>query len=104
MTLLFVCSRNKKRSPTAEQVAINLGFSASSGGVDMNADYIVGQEDILDAQTIICMETRHKQLLMKRFGALLSNKKLVVWNIPDNYALGDPALIAIVEQKLLNIQ
>lgn len=104
MTLLFVCSRNKKRSPTAAQVARNLGMDAMSGGLDPHADYVVGHEDVVWATNIICMEERHCQLLSKRFGALLSGKKVEVWNVQDQYQHGDPDLIQFVERKLLNIK
>ncbi len=81
MTILFLCSLNKKRSPTCEEVALERGLKAFSAGVDPRAEYVVGQDDIISAETIICMEKRHYTLIQKRFGALLADKKIHVWNI-----------------------
>lgn len=100
MNFLFICSRNRLRSPTAESVAIELGLSAQSAGVAPDADTELTQEHILWADKIIAMESVHKSKITKKFSHLLKNKKVIVWNIKDNYEFMQPELIKILQEKL----
>jgi predicted protein tyrosine phosphatase len=98
---LFVCSKNRLRSPTAEEVFSKLpGIECASAGTDDLANVPLDPELIESADTLYAMETSHHSRITQKFGPYLKGKKIVVLNIPDNYAFMQPALISILERKL----
>ena len=80
--LLFICSRNQWRSPTAEKIYSQKGFSARSAGTSPNAKRTVSVKDIQWASHIFVMEKKHKQRLIAKFARLLEYKKVIVLDIP----------------------
>ena len=94
--LLFICSRNQWRSPTAEKVYTQKGFSARSAGTSPNAKRTVSVKDIQWASHIFVMEKKHKQRLVAKFNRLLTYKKVIVLDIPDDYQFMDKELISIL--------
>jgi predicted protein tyrosine phosphatase len=97
--LLFICSKNQWRSPTAELLFRNHPVhQASSAGTSDKARIRVNQKMIDRADAIFVMERKHQQLLKQRFD--LTGKQLVVLDIEDNYPFNDPELIAILEDVL----
>ncbi|KVW31895.1 low molecular weight protein tyrosine phosphatase family protein [Burkholderia ubonensis] len=97
---LFVCSRNRLRSPTAEEWFVGWpGIETDSAGVAPDADSVVSREQIAWADIIFVMERAHKAKLSKQFGADLRNKKIVCLDIPDKYAFMQPELIALLERR-----
>jgi predicted protein tyrosine phosphatase len=99
--LLFVCSRNKLRSPTAE-VAFSAyeGVEVFSAGTSPDAETPVSTDLIEWADVIFVMESVHRKRLNERFGALLSAKSVVVLGIPDKYKYMDPELVGILKEKV----
>ena len=98
---LFICSQNRLRSPTAENIfSIENKIETLSAGVDRDAETIVSEEEVLWADAIFVMENRHKAILKQRFPKIISNKKIVVLNIPDEFAYMDPQLITILKKKM----
>ncbi len=101
MKLLFVCSRNRLRSPTAEVVfAVDEGIEATSAGTSVDADVAVSADLIEWAEIIFVMERVHERKLLERFGPLLKAKRVVVLGIPDRYRYMDPELVAILRRKV----
>jgi predicted protein tyrosine phosphatase len=97
--LLFICSKNQWRSPTAELLFKNHSeHTACSAGTGDKARIRVTQKMIDRADVIFVMERKHKQLLHQRFQ--LSGKQLVILDIEDNYQLNDPELIEILRNVL----
>ncbi len=107
LKVLFVCSRNQWRSPTAEQVwRRHPGVSARSAGTSSNARHKVTADDIRWANVILVMEEKHKSRLVAEFTRLLENKPIHVLDIPDEYKFMDPELVEVLEQsvsKLLDL-
>lgn len=96
--LLFVCSRNQWRSPTAEALwRKKTGFQARSAGTSPRARKTVGAADIQWADIIFVMEKKHKSKLVADFAHLLEQKPLHVLDIPDEYKYMDAELIAELE-------
>jgi predicted protein tyrosine phosphatase len=94
--LLFVCSQNKLRSPTAEAVFSGLiDFDVRFAGLNNYAEIPLGLEDVLWAEFIFVMEPIHKRKLRQRFKEHLTDQKLICLNIPDNYDYMAPELIEI---------
>ncbi len=101
MRVLFVCSRNRLRSPTAERVfAATSGVEALSAGTAPDADARVSLDLVEWADLIVCMEARHARALRRDFGPHLADVEIVTLGIPDDYALMDPALVALLRQRL----
>lgn len=99
--ILFVCSRNKLRSPTAEQLfSQEPGLEVLSAGTERDADVPVTPELIAWADRIFAMERTHRAKLQQRFKPYLDGKPIVCLGIPDDYAFMDPALIALLERKV----
>jgi predicted protein tyrosine phosphatase len=87
MNVLFICSRNRLRSPTAEQVfAAYPGIETASAGLDADAAEPVSPELLQWAQVIFVMEKSHRARLSRRFRAHLRNQRVICLNIPDEYA------------------
>lgn len=100
--LLFVCNRNRLRSPTAEAIFSSLpGVEASSAGTSADADNPISPELIEWADIILVMEQVHRKRINERFKSLVRNKKVVVLGIPDKYDFMDADLIALLKSKVL---
>ena len=99
--VLFVCSRNRLRSPTAERVfAGRPGLEVASAGTAPDADEQV-TADLLDwAQLIFVMEKTHRAKLTRRFKAHLRHARIVCLDIPDDYGFMDPSLVALLEERV----
>lgn len=98
--LLFVCSKNQWRSPTAEFLFKNAQqHIARSAGTSSKARIKLNQKLIDWADIIFVMERKHKDILKQNF----ENSpfpKIVVLNIEDNYKFGDPELVEILKTQL----
>lgn len=101
MRVLFVCSENRLRSPTAEAVFSGYqGIEAISAGTNADCATPVSGDLIEWADVILVMEKSHKNKITKRFGPLLRDKKIGVLSIPDHFAFMDPLLVEILENRV----
>ncbi|AOO83788.1 low molecular weight protein tyrosine phosphatase family protein [Bosea vaviloviae] len=99
--VLFVCSRNRLRSPTAEQVfSTRRDIEVASAGTNHDADVPVTAELAAWADVIFVMERVHGTKLRQRFGRHMKSARLICLDIPDNYAFMDPALVRLLESKV----
>lgn len=102
--LLFVCSVNRLRSPTAEFIARRHGLVADSAGTDESLAIVALRDDHLRwATEIVCMEAHHADTVHRRLAALglpPGNPPVHTWHIPDEYDFQDPRLVAILRQRL----
>jgi len=101
LNILFVCSQNKLRSPTAEAVfSAYPGVEALSAGTNNDAVTPISADLIEWADVVFCMERIHRDKLARRFKSAFKTTRLVVLDIPDNYDYMDPELIRILEAKV----
>ena len=99
--VLFVCGKNRLRSPTAEQVfARRPGIEVASAGIDADADEPVTEELLAWADLVLVMERRHRTKLQARFRRALGRCRVVSLDIPDRYGLMDPALVRLLEERV----
>lgn len=104
LNVLFICSRNQWRSPTAEQLwRKHPKVSARSAGTSPNARHKVSIDDICWADVILVMEEKHKSRLTAEFTRLLNHKQVHVLDIPDDYKFMDPELVEMLEQSVNNL-
>ncbi len=101
MRLLFVCARNRLRSPTAERVfAAVPGVEAESAGVAPDADTPVTPELLAWADVVLVMEATHRAKLNRLFPAALRGKRVVCLGVPDDYGYMDPELVHILRERV----
>ncbi len=95
INVLFVCSRNQWRSPTAERVwQDHPRVNARSAGTSPSARHPVSIADLRWADVILVMEEKHKSRLLAEFNRIVERTPIHVLDIPDDYTYMDPALIA----------
>lgn len=98
--LLFICSQNKLRSPTAEAVFSDYpGVETDSAGLNNDAEVPLSEEQIEWADVIIVMEKTHRERLNRKFRHALKGKRIAVLGIPDDYEYMDPDLIRLLTQN-----
>ena len=99
--VLFICSRNKWRSPTAETIwRKNQDLNVRSAGTSPKAKKTVSSDDIKWADIILIME--HKNRLKARFTRLIEYKPIHVLDITDDYKYMDQELVQILEESVSN--
>lgn len=98
MNVLFVCSRNRWRSPTAEIIYKNThGIKVKSAGTEPSERIKITVKLIEWANIIFVMEKKHKQRLTENFPGNIPNKSIIVLDIPDEYEYMDEELIKNIE-------
>ena len=99
MNVLFICSRNRWRSLTAEKLFIGRpDLDVRSAGTAENARIKASSKLINWADIIFVMEQKHQDILNERFSEFIQPKKVINLNIPDNYLYGDQELKELLEQ------
>ena len=94
MNILFICSRNKWRSRTAETIFKNdQEHKVRSAGTESDARIKVTEKLINWADLIFVMEKKHKEKLRDKFGELIDDKEIVILDIKDDYKYMDAELI-----------
>lgn len=99
--MLFVCSQNRLRSPTAELVfATHPGIECGSAGLNRQADNPLTPELIEWADLVFVMEPFHRDALSARFGRHLGTRPVVCLEIPDVYGYLDPELVRLLKERV----
>jgi predicted protein tyrosine phosphatase len=99
--VLFICSQNRLRSPTAEQVFADWpGIETASAGLNRGADNPVTPELLAWAQLIFVMEGSHRNKLTKAHLGHLRGKRVICLDIPDDYEFMDPILVWLLKEKV----
>ena len=94
MKLLFICSRNRFRSLTAERIFADLpGYEVRSAGTQPGARIVVTEGMLGWADLVLVMEKRHLEKLRLNFPEMMQDKEVVTLGIPDDYPCMDPDLI-----------
>jgi len=99
--LLFICSRNKWRSRTAEELYRNFpGYVTKSAGTEPGSRQRVTEGLLGWADLIFVMETKHRDYLRAKFPEAIAGKQVSCLRIPDDYAYNDPELIDLLKANL----
>jgi predicted protein tyrosine phosphatase len=99
--VLFLCSQNKLRSPTAESIFADIdGFEVRSAGLNNDAIVSTSPELVKWADYIFVMEKSHRNNLQKKFKKHLNKQRIICLDIPDEYEYMDIGLIRILKQRL----
>ncbi|OAZ98694.1 low molecular weight protein tyrosine phosphatase family protein [Halomonas sp. G11] len=101
MNLLFICSENRLRSPTAESVfAAYPGIKAIGAGTGVNAQTPVSRDLIEWANIVLVMEKHHQDEVARTYRDVLKDKPLVCLDIPDHYEFMEPELITLLKERV----
>ena len=99
--VLFICSQNRLRSPTAEQVFSTWqGIETSSAGLNNDAENPVTPELVEWADIIFVMEKTHRSKLTKKFKSSLADARVICLDIPNEYDFMDPDLVQLLKSKV----
>jgi predicted protein tyrosine phosphatase len=99
--LLFVCSRNQWRSPTAAALFKNSQlYVAKSAGTSDKARIKLTANLINWADQIFVMEKRHAAIIRQNYPDLIADRSIITLQISDDYQYMDPELIEILESRL----
>ena len=97
---LFICSQNRLRSPTAEQIfAAWPDVETDSAGLGGDATVPLSPEQIVWANIIFVMEKAHRNRLATKFRRHLNGKRIICLDIPDDYTFMQPELVKLLEAK-----
>jgi predicted protein tyrosine phosphatase len=108
LKILFVCGRNKWRSPTAEKIYRNdPRIEVRSAGTSEKSPHPISSLDLLWADLVLVMENKHKSRISESFRDI-SLPPIKSLDIPDEYKYMDEELIELIKTgvehhiKLLN--
>jgi predicted protein tyrosine phosphatase len=101
LKLLFVCSRNHRRSLTAERLFDGVtAYEARSAGTQPGARVALTPGLIGWADMIFFMERSHLNRAQARFAEELRDKTVHILNIPDDYEFMQDELIEELRARL----
>jgi predicted protein tyrosine phosphatase len=101
MKVLFVCTANKLRSPTAEDVfRAYSGIEAISAGTAPDAPRPLSKELVASSDLIFAMEPHHRDRIRRKFKQRPADSRIITLHIPDEYERGDPELVALLQEKV----
>ncbi|HYD63156.1 MAG TPA: low molecular weight protein tyrosine phosphatase family protein [Noviherbaspirillum sp.] len=99
--VLFLCTHNRLRSPTAEQVFSTWpGVETDSAGLGADAEIPLSPEQIKWADVIFVMEKVHRRRLSAKFRRYLNGKRVICLDIPDEYEYMQPELVELLEGRV----
>ncbi len=99
--ILFLCSQNRLRSPTAEQVySTEADAEVASAGLDNDAETVCTPELLQWADIVFVMEKAHRNRLSRRFRQHLKDVQVICLDIPDNYAFMQPELVQLLHDRV----
>lgn len=97
LNVLFVCSKNQWRSPTAEAIyRRDERLSVRSRGMAKAAVQTIRSDDVAWADVILVMEDKHRQRILADFSGESKFKPLHVLDIPDDYQFMDDELVELI--------
>jgi predicted protein tyrosine phosphatase len=103
MNILFVCSKNKWRSRTAETIFKNsANHLVKSAGTSQNARVKLNENHLVWADLVFVMEEKHLQIIEQKFHSKSFSDKIIVLDIPDDYKYMDEELILTLKASVSN--
>ena len=99
--ILFVCSRNRRRSLTAETIfQDDPRWQVRSAGTEHGARIKVTAGMLGWADIVVVMEKRHKERLRQKYSESLAERPCVCLFIPDGYEYMAEDLITLLQEKM----
>ena len=97
--MLFVCTANHDRSPTAEiMYQRHPGLEAKSTGIFKPEKKV--REGLAWADVIVVMEDIHETYIREHFAQDLADKPVFVLGIEDRYRFMEDELTSLIEERM----
>lgn len=97
LNVLFVCSKNQWRSPTAEAIyRDDPRISVRSCGTASAAVRPIREGDLAWADMVLVMEQKHRSRVLADYPGPTKFLPIHVLDIPDEYGYMDTALIQLI--------
>jgi predicted protein tyrosine phosphatase len=101
LKVLFVCSRNRWRSPTAERIyRDDARLEVRSAGLTSDANRRLSEADLAWADLVFVMDREHRALLRERYSSCDALPLVIVLDVPDEYRYMDPALQEVLRAAI----
>ncbi len=101
MRYLFVCGRNRLRSPTAEQLFSSIpGVETCSAGLSPDADQPLTADLVEWADIVFVMEATQRAKMARRFAQALRGKRVVCLNVQDDFEYMAPELVRLLWERV----
>ena len=103
LKVLFVCSANMQRSPTAEKIYRNdARLEVRSAGVRAGANRRISENDLRWADVVFVMEREHKLAIKTLFDHIpdFPFPPIEVLDIPDEFDFMEPALVEVLKSAI----
>ncbi|MFP4534262.1 MAG: hypothetical protein ACLFNP_00975 [Spirochaetaceae bacterium] len=98
--VLFVCTANQQRSPTAERIySDDPRFEVKSAGTEALFGREVTSRELQWADLVVVMENRHREKIRSRFPAESESVEFIVLGIPDIYQYMEVALQREIRER-----
>ncbi len=99
--VLFVCTHNQVRSPTAEQIYRGRpDLEVRSAGIAEHATVPLTQELFDWADQVFVFSKRQRRIIQARYGASYAGKVVVCLRMADRFEYKSPELIVKLTGKL----
>jgi predicted protein tyrosine phosphatase len=101
VNILFVCARNRLRSPTAERVFARYpGVETDSAGLAPDADVRLSGDQLQWADLVVVMEKAHRTKLRRGYARALGGTRIVCLDIPDRYEFMQAELVELLQKRM----
>jgi protein-tyrosine phosphatase len=98
--ILFVCGRNKRRSPTAEKIYRNEPrIEVRSAGTSEKSPHPISSSDLIWADLVLVMENKYKGKISSLFRDIYL-PPIKSLDIPDDYQYMDEELIELIKSSV----
>ncbi|ULH15013.1 phosphotyrosine protein phosphatase [Deinococcus sp. KNUC1210] len=101
LRVLFVCTQNKLRSPTAETIfREHAGWEVASAGTDRTADTPLTRDLLEWADVAVCMQKQHRDWIRSKLKGALPDDRILILGIPDDYDYMDAELVELLNRTV----
>ena len=101
INILFVCGRNRRRSPTAQEVyRVDPRLQVRSAGTSESSKRTIKESDLRWADLVLVMERRYEARIRSNFPYLLSKPSFQSLDIPDDYEFMSEDLIDLLDSSV----
>jgi predicted protein tyrosine phosphatase len=101
LKILFVCGRNKRRSPTAERIFKgDPRMSVRSAGTSDSSKRRLTQDDLAWADLVLVMQRKYAARIKASFKNMESLPPMESLDIGDDYIFMEPGLINILRSSV----